>query len=80
MKWELEKLPTKRGWYLCKVNGEKTPLMWNLQNQFWTGIDGKTYKGVEWLNDETDYQANTSLVTNKFPIPLTSDTTKKYKI
>ena len=52
MKWETTKQPTQRDWYLCKVNGQKLPLLYNDKNNFWTGVDGKVYNNVEWLDDE----------------------------
>lgn len=52
MTWETVKQPTQRDWYLCKVNGQKLPLLYNVKNNFWTGVDGKVYNNVEWLDDE----------------------------
>lgn len=53
MKWESNKQPTQRDWYLCKVNDQKLPLLYNVTNNFWVGVDGKVYNNVEWLDEDS---------------------------
>jgi hypothetical protein len=39
------KLPSISMWFICLVEGAgRIPLKWNKHNQFWVGIDGKTYQ------------------------------------
>ena len=52
--WVNKYNPTEKGWYLVKINGVKDPLTWNVHNQFWCGLAGKTYKPDQidcWLDD-----------------------------
>ena len=44
--------PSKSDWYICYVDGERMPLRYNASNDFWVGMDGKTYssKTTIWIN------------------------------
>lgn len=52
-KLEIKNPPSKSDWYICYVDGEKIPLKYNTQNNFWCGVDGKIYhpKSVIWTNE-----------------------------
>lgn len=47
------KLPNESDWYICYVNEERLPLLFNQPNQFWVGVDGKIHpiNDVEWIDD-----------------------------
>ncbi len=46
--------PEESDWYIVKLQGKRTVLMWNSRNKFWVGFDGRTYlfKDIDmWLDD-----------------------------
>jgi hypothetical protein len=52
--WTNKYMPSDRGWYLVKINGLKSALLWNDYNHFFAGVDGKTYNFNDidsWLDD-----------------------------
>lgn len=53
LKLEIRTVPTKSDWYICYVEGERMPLRYNAPNDFWVGMDGKTYssKTTMWINN-----------------------------
>lgn len=52
--WVKSYEPNIGGWYLCKINGNKLPLMWNKYNKFFSDFAGKTFHFLDidcWLDD-----------------------------
>jgi len=61
--WTNKYEPTNSEWYIVKLQGKRTIMMWNEHNKFWTDFAGKTYKFNqidEWLDDSVTNQLSIS--------------------
>lgn len=73
--WTNKYEPKVGTWYLVKVDGKSTPMMWNDHNKFFADFCGKTYKFNQvdcWLDDDVDSIKEyliACLVTIDAPIP-----------
>lgn len=78
MEWKKSKdaHPTQKGWYIVKIDGERNTLSYNIHNNFWCDMSGKTYKAndssIQWLDDYSVDVASSEEPTKKlryFSVP-----------
>ena len=72
--WIKDSSPKTNEWFICIVNGQRMPMMFNVHNQFWVDFSGKTYKPNQidkWLDDSI--LSNTISLTKEDLITFSND-------